>query len=79
MFKGTTEKIFQEKERLYDVYVDNQNVTTHVANLKDLLRPNDTDREKFMRLNNQRATAVFNAREQGVEPSSEEDDEIFAK
>eukprot|EP00057_Strongylocentrotus_purpuratus_P031656 XP_785244.2 PREDICTED: protein LCHN [Strongylocentrotus purpuratus] len=74
----TTEKIFQEKERLYDVYVDNQNVTTHVANLKDLLRPNDTDREKFMRLNNQRATAVFNAREQGVEPSSEEDDEIFA-
>ncbi|XP_041457578.1 DENN domain-containing protein 11-like [Lytechinus variegatus] len=74
----TTEKIFQEKQSLYDVYVDNQNVTTHAANLKDLLRPNEVDKEKFMRLNNQRATAVFNAREQGVEPSSEEDDEIFA-
>ena len=76
---GTTEKIFQEKESLYDVYIDNQNMRTHVATLKDMSKTNGMDREKFTRLNNQRANAVFNAQQQGVEPCPEDDDEIFAK
>ncbi|XP_071505439.1 DENN domain-containing protein 11-like [Diadema antillarum] len=74
----TTEKIFQDKESLYDVYVDNQNVKTHVQSLREMDRTNTMDREKFVRLNNQRSTAVFNAQEQGMEPCQEDDDEIFA-
>ena len=53
-FSGTTEKIFQTKPHLYDVYVDNQNVTTASPALKDILKVSDTDRDKFVKLNNQR-------------------------
>lgn len=35
---GTTEKIFEEKRELYDVYVDNQNVKTHHDHLQPLLK-----------------------------------------
>ena len=51
---GTTEKIFQTKTHLYDVYVDNQNITANTQNLKDLLRISDADRDKLSKLNNQR-------------------------
>ncbi|EPQ13193.1 Protein LCHN [Myotis brandtii] len=51
----TTEKIFEEKRELYDVYVDNQNVKTHHDHLQPLLKINSADREKYRRLNEQRA------------------------
>lgn len=51
---GTTEKIFEEKRELYDVYVDNQNVKTHHDHLQPLLKINSADREKYRRLNEQR-------------------------
>ena len=51
---GTTEKIFETKTHLYDVYVDNQNVTTHIPALRELLRVSDADRDKYIKLNNQR-------------------------
>lgn len=51
---GTTEKIFETKTHLYDVYVDNQIVMTPSDSLKDLLKISDADRDKFQKLNNQR-------------------------
>jgi hypothetical protein len=53
---GTTEKIFEEKKELYDVYVDNQNVKTHRDSLQPLLRLNGVDREKYRKLSEQRYT-----------------------
>ncbi|KAB0404153.1 hypothetical protein E2I00_018885 [Balaenoptera physalus] len=50
---GTTEKIFEEKRELYDVYVDNQNVKTHHDHLQPLLKINSADREKQMLLYSQ--------------------------
>lgn len=52
--EGTTEKIFQTKTRLYDIYVDNQNVTAHTQVLRDLLKVSSADREKLQKLHNQR-------------------------
>ena len=51
---GTTEKIFESKSSLYDVYVDNQVVRTHSSVLKDLLKCSSADKEKFQKLNNLR-------------------------
>lgn len=51
---GTTEKIFEQKRDLYDVYVDNQNVKTHHEHLQPLLKINNADKEKYRRLNDQR-------------------------
>ena len=51
---GTTEKIFESKTGLYDVYVDNQVVRTHSPVLKDLLKCSSADKEKFQKLNNLR-------------------------
>lgn len=51
---GTTEKIFEEKKELYDVYIDNQNVKTHREGLQPLLRINNADREKYRKLSEQR-------------------------
>uniref|UniRef100_A0A3B3VJN1 DENN domain-containing protein 11 n=1 Tax=Poecilia latipinna TaxID=48699 RepID=A0A3B3VJN1_9TELE len=53
----TTEKIFEDKKELYDVYIDNQNVKTHRSHLQPLLRLNAADKENiitqfFMELNN---------------------------
>ncbi|TKS91005.1 Protein LCHN [Collichthys lucidus] len=50
----TTEKIFEEKKDLYDVYVDNQNVKTCRDGLKPLLRLSTADREKYRKLTEQR-------------------------
>lgn len=55
---GTTEKIFEEKRDLYDVYVDNQNVRTTRESLKPLLRLNAADREKYRKLTEQRYSTV---------------------
>jgi hypothetical protein len=63
---GTTEKIFETKPHLYDVYVDNQNVTTSSATLKDILKVSDTDRDKFQKLNNQRYDFICNVTTQSV-------------
>lgn len=53
-FAGTTEKIFEEKKDLYDVYVDNQNVKTSRDGLKPLLRISTADRDKYRKLTEQR-------------------------
>ncbi|XP_034019223.1 DENN domain-containing protein 11-like isoform X2 [Thalassophryne amazonica] len=50
----TTEKIFEEKKDLYDVYVDNQNVKTYREGLKPLLRLSTADRDKYRKLTEQR-------------------------
>uniref|UniRef100_G1TDX9 DENN domain-containing protein 11 n=1 Tax=Oryctolagus cuniculus TaxID=9986 RepID=G1TDX9_RABIT len=55
----TTEKIFEEKRELYDVYVDNQNVRTHHDHLQPLLKLNSADREKYRRLNEQRQMLLY--------------------
>ena len=54
MLLGTTEKIFQMKKQLYDVYVDNQNVTTEQPVLCDLLKITAADKNKLQTLENQR-------------------------
>ena len=51
---GTTEKIFESKTGLYDVYVDNQVVRTHSPILKELLKCSSADKDKFHKLNNLR-------------------------
>nr|XP_010338695.2 DENN domain-containing protein 11 isoform X1 [Saimiri boliviensis boliviensis] len=56
---GTTEKIFEQKRELYDVYVDNQNVKTHHDHLQPLLKINSADREKYRRLNEQRQMLLY--------------------
>lgn len=58
-FSGTTEKIFEEKKELYDVYIDNQNVKTHRESLQPLLRLNSADREKYRKLCEQRYTSLL--------------------
>uniref|UniRef100_A0A4X2L2K2 DENN domain-containing protein 11 n=1 Tax=Vombatus ursinus TaxID=29139 RepID=A0A4X2L2K2_VOMUR len=55
----TTEKIFEEKHDLYDVYVDNQNVKTHHEHLQPLLKLNSADKEKYRRLNEQRQMLLY--------------------
>jgi len=55
---GTTERIFETKTHLYDVYVNNQNVMTQSAALKDLLKVSSADREKFDKLNSLRLVFV---------------------
>ncbi|KAK7114733.1 DENN domain-containing protein 11-like [Littorina saxatilis] len=55
----TTEKIFESKSHLYDIYVDNQNINCSSPAMKDLLKTCDADREKLTKLNNQRAQHTF--------------------
>nr|XP_033813904.1 DENN domain-containing protein 11 isoform X5 [Geotrypetes seraphini] len=55
----TTEKIFEDKRDLYDVYVDNQNVKTHHEHLQPLLKVNSADREKYRGLNDQRQMLIY--------------------
>ncbi|XP_060552703.1 DENN domain-containing protein 11-like [Ruditapes philippinarum] len=71
----TTEKIFETKTSLYDVYVDNQIVRTHSPILKDLLKCSSADREKFQKLNNLRSAHQFSYEELGEETIDEE--EVF--
>ena len=55
IYLGTTEKIFETKTSLYDVYVDNQVITAHTPVLQDLLKLSDADRDKYNKLLNQRS------------------------
>ncbi|KAM9029949.1 DENN domain-containing protein 11 isoform 2-T2 [Ara ararauna] len=69
----TTEKIFEEKRDLYDVYVDNQNVKTHHEHLQPLLKINNADKEKYRRLNDQRQMLMY-SQEVGDDCNSCEED-----
>uniref|UniRef100_A0A3B3QNS9 DENN domain-containing protein 11 n=1 Tax=Paramormyrops kingsleyae TaxID=1676925 RepID=A0A3B3QNS9_9TELE len=69
----TTEKIFEEKKELYDVYVDNQNVKTHRESLQPMLRLNSADREKYRKLTEQRQMLLYSQEVDGDCSSSEED------
>ncbi|XP_044041484.1 DENN domain-containing protein 11-like [Siniperca chuatsi] len=69
----TTEKIFEEKKDLYDVYLDNQNVKTCRDGLKPLLRLSTADREKYRKLTEQRQMLLYSQEENGDCVSSEED------
>ncbi|KAF3689085.1 Protein LCHN [Channa argus] len=69
----TTEKIFQEKKELYDVYVDNQNVKTHRSHLQPLLRLNAADKEKYRKLTEQRQQLLYSQEVDGDCTSNEED------
>ncbi|KAJ0012508.1 hypothetical protein NQD34_016842 [Periophthalmus magnuspinnatus] len=70
---GTTEKIFEEKKDLYDVYVDNQNVKTYREGLKPLLRLSAADKDKYHKLTEQRQMLLYSQEETGDCVSSEED------
>ncbi|XP_013392834.1 protein LCHN [Lingula anatina] len=72
----TTEKIFQSKTQLYDVYVDNQDVTTHVPGLQELLRVSPADKDKMAKLNNQRSAQLFFVEGLGEQTAMEEE-EVF--
>uniref|UniRef100_A0A673KHJ0 DENN domain-containing protein 11 n=1 Tax=Sinocyclocheilus rhinocerous TaxID=307959 RepID=A0A673KHJ0_9TELE len=69
----TTEKIFEEKKKLYDVYIDNQNVKTHRESLQPLLRLNSADREKYRKLCEQRQMLLYSQEVDGDCTSNEED------
>ena len=53
-FAGTTEKIFQIKHNLYDVFVDSCQLHTHSQYVEPLLRVSRADRERFEHLVNLR-------------------------
>ncbi|XP_048123503.1 DENN domain-containing protein 11-like isoform X2 [Alosa alosa] len=57
-YRGTTERIFEEKKHLFDIYVDNQNVQTHRESLQPLLRITSSDREKYKKLQEKRKRLV---------------------
>ncbi|XP_038637335.1 DENN domain-containing protein 11 isoform X1 [Scyliorhinus canicula] len=69
----TTEKIFEEKKDLYDVYVDNQNVKTDREHLQQLLKINSADKDKYRKLNDQRQILLYSQEVGGDCSSSEED------
>ncbi|KAK3578963.1 hypothetical protein CHS0354_034753 [Potamilus streckersoni] len=69
----TTEKIFESKHDLYDVYVDNQIVRTHFPALKELLKISSADREKYQKLNNLRSAHQFSYEELGEVTLDEEE------
>lgn len=69
----TTEKIFEEKKELYDVYIDNQNVKTHRSHLQPLLRINAADKEKYRKLTEQRQMLLYSQEVDEDCTSNEED------
>ncbi|XP_064417151.1 DENN domain-containing protein 11 [Latimeria chalumnae] len=69
----TTEKIFEEKKDLYDVFVDNQNVKTHHEHLQQLLKINSADKDKFRKLNDQRQMLLYSQEVNGDCSTNEED------
>ncbi|CAM9310231.1 unnamed protein product [Lampetra planeri] len=73
LLSGTTEKIFEEKKELYDVYIDNQNVKTHRSHLQPLLRLNAADREKYRKLSEQRQMLLYSQEVDADCTSNEED------
>lgn len=57
---GTTEKIFEEKPHLYDVYVDNRVIKSSNPDFKDVLTINRSDTEKYQQLLNHRFGFISN-------------------
>jgi hypothetical protein len=47
----TTEKIFQVKTQVYDVYVDQQTLTTSRRSLEPLLRVTQMDQDRYREFN----------------------------
>ncbi|XP_059834153.1 DENN domain-containing protein 11 isoform X2 [Hypanus sabinus] len=72
-YRGTTEKIFEEKKDLYDVYIDNQNVKTDHEHLQQLLKVNNADKDKYRKLNDQRQMLLY-SQEVGGDCSTNEED-----
>lgn len=72
----TTEKIFCEKPALYDVYVDNRIIKSISPALKDVLKVNRCDEEKYQQLLNQRQEHVYLERMGEAEHHNEE--QMFA-
>ncbi|KAL5467702.1 hypothetical protein EMCRGX_G031965 [Ephydatia muelleri] len=70
----TTEKIFQTKTELYDVFVDNQNITTNSTYLEPVLKPNLADEQRFKHLNTIRSDHFVSFGE--VRDSQMVDDEL---
>lgn len=54
LVSGTTEKIFQDKTQLYDVYVDNQVITVTNSHLNDFLKVTKVDKQNYQNLLNLR-------------------------
>ena len=48
---GTSERILQSKTDLYDVFVEQQHLITHLASLDPILRLTHADRERYDLLN----------------------------
>ncbi|XP_029951894.1 protein LCHN-like [Salarias fasciatus] len=69
----TTEKIFEEKKELYDVYIDNQIVKTHRSHLQPLLRLNAADKEKYRKLTEQRQLLLYSQEVEEDCTANEED------
>nr|XP_057942836.1 DENN domain-containing protein 11-like [Doryrhamphus excisus]XP_057942837.1 DENN domain-containing protein 11-like [Doryrhamphus excisus]XP_057942838.1 DENN domain-containing protein 11-like [Doryrhamphus excisus]XP_057942839.1 DENN domain-containing protein 11-like [Doryrhamphus excisus]XP_057942840.1 DENN domain-containing protein 11-like [Doryrhamphus excisus]XP_057942841.1 DENN domain-containing protein 11-like [Doryrhamphus excisus]XP_057942842.1 DENN domain-containing protein 11-like len=69
----TTEKIFEEKKELYDLYIDNQNVKTHRSHLLPLLRLNAADKERYRKLSEQRQLLQYSQEVDGDSTANEED------
>lgn len=57
--KGTTEKIFEAKPHLYDVYVDGIIINSTSPSLKDIVKVNDVDRERYKNLVNFRSVVLM--------------------
>ncbi|XP_037109184.1 DENN domain-containing protein 11 [Syngnathus acus] len=69
----TTEKIFEDKKDLHDLYIDNQNVKTHRSHLLPLLRLNAADKERYRKLSEQRQLLLYSQEVDGDCTSNEED------
>ncbi|KAH9515642.1 DENN domain-containing protein 11 [Bulinus truncatus] len=72
----TTEKIFESKTHLYDIYVDNQNVKASSLAMKDLCKVSDGDKEKLVKLNNLRSAHKFSTQELNEDSYTNEEDII---
>ena len=51
-FSGTTEKIFESKRALYDVYIDSQTIVTSSTRCDPFLRLTPADHQRFNKLTN---------------------------
>lgn len=70
----TTEKIFQSKRDLFDVFVDNQNITTTQPRLEPVLRLTLADEQRYQHLSNVRSNQLITAG--GVGAGRSWDDEL---
>ncbi|CAG5117486.1 unnamed protein product [Candidula unifasciata] len=72
----TTEKIFESKTHLYDIYVDNQIVKAGSPAMKDLLKVTEGDKERLVKLSNLRTAHKFSTEELGQETYTNEEEII---